>query len=838
MMADLATPRKGRAVEAQEHASDRFQRVAQSCGAVVIAIGSLALMGWLTRWQLLTSLRASYIPMAPNTAFSFILLGTALWLSMRASGRRWLEALARIMAGVVAVVVFLRLVEFVAATDLGTDWWVFQPAAETLRNWKTFSGLAPVGKMSFFTALNFLAASLSLLLAAASAGRRMNINTAGALGTVVMSVGLVFSLGYLYGAPLFYGGSGIPMALNTALAFLALGAGLVAAAGPSLFLLRPLLGGTTRARLLRAFLPFTVIAICVVAWLTSLVISYADASYAALLAALLAVTATLLVSVICARIARVVGRRLEQAQERIRHETDERRRAEEQLRASEARYGSLFESAQDAIAVTDEDGKLLEVNHTCCALFGANREELLRATLGDLIGAPEIRERLPGLLQTFQETGVLKEELAVLPRGGSRRVVELSGVRFAPGLYINILRDITERKTLERQLQQAQKMESIGTLAGGIAHDFNNILTGIIGFASLALRKAKPDDPLRHDLAEIKKQGERAAALTRKLLAFSRQQILEPKNVDLNQLIAEAGKFLRRVIGAHIELKIATAPQLATVYVDPVQIEQVLVNLCINARDAMPAGGQLLIETHNVHLDEAYCQSHPWARPGDYAQLTVSDTGTGMGGETMAHIFEPFFTTKEVGKGTGLGLAMVYGIVKQHDGLIHVYSEPGQGTTFKIYLKAVAAPAESLERGAVETPRPGNETLLVAEDEETVRKLAVQILAAQGYTVLTAANGEEALRVFAANRDRIEMVLLDVVMPRVGGREVYEILRAQKPALKFLFMSGYSVGALHERFILDAGLEFVHKPFDPLTLARRVREVLDKQDSRLESVGY
>ncbi len=500
----------------------------------------------------------------------------------------------------------------------------------------------------------------------------------------------------------------------------------------------------------------------------------------------------------------------------------ERRRAEEQLHASETRCRILFENAHDAIGVWDESGKLIDANRAYCDLLGYSREELLGGGV-----PPDVGETLPDLLGRLREAGTLQGEFTVLHRDGSRRIADVNGMRVAPGLYMSILRDTTERKALERQLQQAQRVESIGTLAGGIAHDFNNTLTGISGFADLALMHLSPAHPLWQDLQRIRKQAEHAATLTRQLLAFSRRQILERKHVDLNEIVAETQAFLRRVIGEHIDLTLAPAPTLDTAYVDPVQVEQVLMNLCVNARDAMPDGGRLTIETANVRLDDAFVRAHPWARAGDYVRISVSDTGVGMDEQTLQRIFDPFFTTKEPGKGTGLGLAMVYGIVKQHEGLIHVYSEPGRGSTFKVYFKAVSADAERIERPADEAPGRGSETILVAEDDEMVRELVVRTLEGQGYQVLAAADGEEAVRAFGERGDRIALAILDAVMPKMGGREAYEALRGRKPALKFLVVSGYSVNSIDERFIREAGLQFLQKPFSPTELARRVRELLD-----------
>jgi CheY-like chemotaxis protein len=338
------------------------------------------------------------------------------------------------------------------------------------------------------------------------------------------------------------------------------------------------------------------------------------------------------------------------------------------------------------------------------------------------------------------------------------------------------------------------------------------------------------DPNVRNLLLEVKNAGERAGKLTRQLLAFARKQVLEPKNINLNDVITEVEKFLRRVIGEHIELRFIKEDNLATVHADITQVEQVLMNLCVNARDAMPQGGILLIETHNVTFDRSYCQHHPWAKPGDYVLLSVTDTGIGMDRATQERIFEPFFTTKQLGKGTGLGLAMIYGIVKQHDGLIQVYSEVGHGTTFKIYLPAVTAFAESVKRAPVEKELSGQETILVAEDEPPLRSLIAIALQSEGYKVIMATNGEEATRLFNENETAIDLVLSDAVMPKMGGQELYEILYTRKPSLKFIFMSGYSVNAMNEKFIINEHLDLLPKPFDPVALLSKIREVLNRNN--------
>jgi len=383
------------------------------------------------------------------------------------------------------------------------------------------------------------------------------------------------------------------------------------------------------------------------------------------------------------------------------------------------------------------------------------------------------------------------------------------------------------RKT-EAQLLQAQKMEAIGQLTGGIAHDFNNMLTVIMGYSELMLQKLKADDPLRSEVEQIKEAGNRASLLTRQLLAFSRKQVLQPRVLDLNAVLTNLDKMLQRLIGEDIALVTMPAPGLGRVKVDPGQIEQVIMNLAVNARDAMPNGGKLTIETANVELDNAYAREHVSVRPGPYVMLAVSDTGCGMDAATQARIFEPFFTTKEPGKGTGLGLSTVYGIVKQSDGNIWVYSEPGRGTTFKIYLPRVEAVAEAVEpSGAAARTIRGSETILLVEDENAVRALIRSTLQANGYTVLEAHHGKHAIQVCEQHAGPIHLMVTDVVMPEMSGRDLAERLKPSRPNMKVFFMSGYTDKAIVNHGELDPGTAFLQKPFIPDALARKVREVLD-----------
>jgi len=415
----------------------------------------------------------------------------------------------------------------------------------------------------------------------------------------------------------------------------------------------------------------------------------------------------------------------------------------------------------------------------------------------------------------------LRELVRVVPSRGDR----------GPQLR-GLMIDITERKQLEQQFRQSQKMEAIGRLAGGIAHDFNNLLTVIQGYGEVLQEELKPAEERLHRAAEeICKAAHRAASLTRQLLAFSRRQVMEPKVLDLNQVVANVGKMLQRLIGEDIDLVTKPDAALGLVKADPGQIEQVIMNLAVNARDAMPEGGKVTIETANVELDENYAGGHISVQPGPYVMLAVSDTGTGMDAETQSHVFEPFFTTKEPGKGTGLGLATVYGIVKQSGGYIWLYSEPGKGTAFKIYLPRVDEPAEvtGKARKPVGEPARASETILLVEDERSLRELASLTLQRYGYTVLEAPDAAQALRIAQQHQGQIQILVTDVVMPDMGGRELATHLARLRPEMKVLYISGYPNQALLHRGVLETGLAFLQKPFTAADLTRRLREVLDTE---------
>jgi two-component system, cell cycle sensor histidine kinase and response regulator CckA len=427
-------------------------------------------------------------------------------------------------------------------------------------------------------------------------------------------------------------------------------------------------------------------------------------------------------------------------------------------------------------------------------------------------------------------SGTLGEEMAVTAlKGGAQDYLmknNLTRLVTAVQRELREAEERRERKKLEQQLRQAQKMEAVGRLAGGIAHDFNNLLGVIIGYSELLEERLGQNDPLRPKAEQIKKAGQRAASLTRQLLAFSRQQMFEPKVLDLNAVVADALNMLQRLIGEDIELVTVPAPELGRIKADQGQIEQIIMNLAVNARDAMPEGGKLTITTVNAELDEVYARQHPVV-PGSYVMLAVSDTGCGMDQETQAHIFEPFFTTKEKGKGTGLGLATVYGVVKQSGGYIWVYSEPGLGSTFKIYLPRIedTVTASDPGKGGQETAR-GWETVLLVEDEQSLRELAHELLEDDGYTVLEAANGADAIRVAEQHQGPIHLLMTDVVMPGIDGRKLAGRMTRSYPELKVLYMSGYTDDAIVHHGVLDPGIALLQKPFTRATLTRKLREAL------------
>ncbi|MEW5723216.1 MAG: PAS domain S-box protein, partial [Thermodesulfobacteriota bacterium] len=507
---------------------------------------------------------------------------------------------------------------------------------------------------------------------------------------------------------------------------------------------------------------------------------------------------------------------------------DERKRGEEDLR----KLSQAVEQSPAAVMITDPRGNIEYVNPKFTQVTGYTLEEARgqnpRFLKSGETSFEEYRELWETITSGREWHGVFHNKKKDGTLFWER--VSISPIRDAAGSithFIAVKEDITAQKVLEDQFRQAQKMESVGRLAGGVAHDFNNMLMVILGHAEMALDQVESTSPVHEDLQEILKAAQRSADLTRQLLAFARKQAVSPQVLDLNETVSGMLKMLRRLIGEDVELSWKPGLDLWPVKVDPAQVDQVLANLSVNARDAITGVGAVTIETDNVVLDEAYCQAHLGFKPGGYAMLAVSDTGAGMDKQVLERVFEPFFTTKELGKGTGLGLATVYGIVKQNNGFINVYSEPGRGTTFKIYFPRVRVTAEAPRPAAEEKPARGDETVLLVEDEEAILDLSAGVLTRRGWTVLPARTPGEALALAEKHEGPIHLLITDVVMPEMNGKELKEKISALYPGLKTLFMSGYTADIIAHHGVLEKGVPFLQKPFSVKKLTQKVREVLD-----------
>ncbi len=521
----------------------------------------------------------------------------------------------------------------------------------------------------------------------------------------------------------------------------------------------------------------------------------------------------------------------ESASQAILRDITGRKRMEAEIRESEERYRLLFERNLAGVYRSTPDGRLLECNRAFAKMMGfASPAEAMAQPGAAYHTDRQAREQF--LERLRREGSLVNDENQVRRKDGSLiwivENVSLISDEDGEEILLGTVFDMTERRRLEEQLLQSQKMEAVGRLAGGIAHDFNNLLTAVAGYSELLLSQLPEGDARRESAEEIRQAGSRAAALTRQLLAFSRRQVLEPRVLDLNAVISDMERMLRRVIGEDVELTTALEAELWRAKADPGQIEQAILNLIVNARDAMPRGGRLTIETANVELDEKFAGLYATVHPGPHVMLAVSDTGVGMDAELQARLFEPFFTTKERGKGTGLGLSTTYGIVKQSGGSIWVYSEPGHGTTFKIYLPRCEEPLEDRLAPAPPTaPATGTESVLLVEDEPEVRRLVEKLLGLRGYGVLSAASPSEAIAIARRHEEPIELLLTDVIMPGMNGRELARILAETRPRMKVLYMSGYTDAAISQQGILAPGTAFLSKPFTPDVLARKVREVID-----------
>jgi PAS domain S-box-containing protein len=533
----------------------------------------------------------------------------------------------------------------------------------------------------------------------------------------------------------------------------------------------------------------------------------------------------------------------------ISKDITDRKSADEALRNQEEELTTIFENAPFMMLLLDQEGRVRRGNALACAFMETPSPELIGLSVGEALGCLHalkdptgcqgaeqcqhciLRNEVQSCLEHGQ--GPHQADARLCHRSGGKvqnSTLLISTAKVTVGNDLMVLlsiQDITEQKKLEEQLRHIQKMEAIGTLAGGVAHDFNNILTAIIGFATLARMKMPVDDPNGQAINQILSASERATHLTQSLLAFSRKQVMNLKPMNLNDLVLRIEKLLGRLIGEDIEMPTRLAATDIFVMADAGQIEQVLMNLVTNARDALPRGGMIAIITEEAELDDQFVKLHGFGRPGKYALMTVSDNGCGMDEGTRAKIFEPFFTTKELGRGTGLGLSIVYGIVKQHNGYILVYSEPGHGTSFKIYLPLVKDLSDAAPAWVTPPPRRGTETILLAEDDGDVRNLTRTVLEDFGYRIITAVDGQDAIAKFVERAAEIDLVLLDVIMPKKGGLEAYEAIKALRPSIKVIFYSGYSTGVIQNANIFNNGLNYISKPVSPTDLLNRIRDVLD-----------
>ena len=810
------------------------------------------LLGWQFGSPVLKSIVPGLVAMNPATALGFILSGLSLELlhSGQRSGRSW--GIGQACACAVVLLGCLKLVGISAGWDSGIDRFLFATKLDGAGN------LAP-NRMAPNTALNFVFVGLALLTLNGEVRRGHRPSKYLVLLPLLLS--LLALTGYAYGVRSFYGFSSyIPMALNTALTFLLISTGILLA-HPDRGLTRVFTSDDLGGSLARRLFPFAVGALLVLGWLRlqgerlGLYDAYLGGSLTVFVSSVLmgAVIWTSAHSLSRAdgdrkRAAdalrsahdelesRVLQRtaQLTSVNQALEREATERKRAEVELRHSEARYRILVEGARDCVFTLSADGVIESVNPAFERGLGWTREEWLGRPYAPLVHPDDLGRAREKLTRAAAGETQPPVEFRVVTKSGEYvlwEVVVSPNVAGGPGYVLGVGRDVTERRRLEDQFRQAQKMEAVGRLAGGVAHDFNNLLTVIMGYTQLLAARTQPGDPVLRDAEEILQAATRAAMLTRQLLTFSRREIVQPRVLDLNALVADLGKMLRRLVGEDIEMVIAPKASRPAVKADPGQLEQVVMNLVVNARDAMPGGGRITIETSTVEVDEGYAAENLGIRPGPYVLLAVSDTGTGMDEATKARIFEPFFTTKEVGKGTGLGLSTVYGIVQQGGGAIHVYSDIGLGTTFKIYLPCAEGPLDAARAGDTleEVPR-GSETILIVEDQDAVAAVMRAALEACGYRILEARHGLDAARTCEEFAEPIHLLITDVVLPMMGGPELVQRVRTIRPQMRVLYVSGYTelAFASHEASG-ETTTSFLQKPFMPGALVRKVRAVLDAE---------
>ena len=772
-------------------------RAAVLAAVVVAAHAGVVLIGWAAGWSLFLVPSPSFIPMAPTTALAFLALSLALIARLVAPASSPLRNAGTVLSWIVATLALVNL--------------ALPSLLDQLLGGSTGQfGRVRLGVMSPVTA----AAIIPLALAIAATGSRSHY--VGALATIAAIVGATVALGYAYGTPLLYGGGTIPVALPTGLSLLVLGIATVLAAGPDVWPLDRLVGDEPRARMLRAFLPATA-GLVVLIGLLDARLGELFGGDRVLIAAWFAVIGVALVALLVSRLSRHIASEIDRA-------NTEQHRAEH-------RYRDMFEQSLAGVSTTRvSDGCILLCNERLAAIFGYDSAaEFMAHTARDLWWDPADRDRMVAALR---ESSTLRNYEVHMRRKDGKPLWLLCNITLREGengeaLLENLTVDVSERKSLEQQLWQAQKLDALGSLAGGVAHDFNNLLTAIIGYADILQDDLGPNSRHAEDINEIIKASDRATALTRQLLAFSRRQPFEPKPLRLDERVTDMEKMLRRLLGPPVHLVTASDADLSAILADPSQIEQVVLNLAVNSRDAMAQGGTLTIETRNVRMEEPYAHGASAVPTGRYVMLAVSDTGSGMNAETLARLFEPFFTTKEKGKGTGLGLSTVYGIVKQSQGHVIVYSEPGVGTTFKCYFPVSEVKARISRPSQAPVEVRGTETILLVEDEEPIRLLATTALERYGYKILAAGDGDAAMTLAAEHDGPIHLLLSDGVLSGVRVPELLRRFVAQRPETKILLMSGYSQEAVFQHDIVGPNTAFLAKPFTIRQLTERVREVLD-----------
>ncbi|MFA6223676.1 MAG: PAS domain S-box protein [Desulfomonilaceae bacterium] len=802
-----------------EGTKTEFRLVMASC-SVVVGIGFLGMLGWLLGQRNLTSFGPDFIPMAPSTAMSFILLGGSILSSVQRSSRKSNRIFGTTALLVVGSFCLLEIAQFFG---VGAS---FDIEGTLLPNLGAF-GHVLAGRMSPITAVCFVFASgASGLLTPSGSYRDLARSAASIIGWILAVANIMFVLGYLYGAPLLYGGTIIPVALSTALAFEFVAVAIIIGSGTDKIPLKMFIGNSARSILLRTFVPLSILFVMGFDVFLSYSRSYIDID-----PALLSAASTSMAVVITATFVFLIA-------QKIGSELD---RAENDLRESEERFRAIFEQAAVGVAQVDSrTGRFIRINHRYCDMVGYTVDEMSNLTFQALTPPEDLDDSLDNMDLLIQ--GKIREfsvRKRYFHKNGSivwahLTVSPMWAVGAKPDYHIAVVQDITDLKLAEqegeeikRQLLQAQKMEAIGTLASGIAHDFNNLLQVVLGYSEMLLAMKNEGDPDYPDIYKIYEAGKKGADLAQGLLVFSRKS--EPKlcPCDLNHEIIQVRGFLSRTIPKIINIDLQLSENLDPIQADPSQMVQVLMNLAVNARDAMPDGGTLTIETANIELTEEYCRIHLGVKPGPHVLLTVADSGVGMDEQTLERIYEPFFSTKEVGKGTGLGLSTVYGIIKKHNGHLRCYSELGHGTTFKIYFPTVETNkcVETKETEAAATV--GTEKILLVDDDDAVRELGARLLKDAGYTVFTVSNGKEALEMYANGGEEIALVILDLIMPEMDGRLCLAELLRLDPKGKVLIASGFSqTGLVHEVLDLGAG-GFVEKPYDKGQLLNSVRKVLD-----------